>query len=128
MSWADKIEATINSLAEAGEWYKAFLIAHKLSKIGKKFTELYKKDAVDFWNTNKELPAWYSLSMKSSGKKFDYSTDPKWQLLNAEIKAREALLEQATLAPAWIQSFDELGEVVPRVKMSEWVTYVFYQK
>jgi hypothetical protein len=57
MSGAESLKAQIMSLAENGEAHKAFLVSHALSKIADGLKKEYQPLAVEYWNTNKELPA-----------------------------------------------------------------------
>jgi len=126
MSGAESLKAQIVSLADNGEWYKAFLVSHALSKIADWLKKEYQPLAVEYWNTNKELPAGYSMKESSSGKKYAYEQDATWQLLKAHLEAREALLKKSADSSADL--FDENGAIVPKVTWSEGVKYTFSQK
>lgn len=123
MSGAESLKAQIVSLATNGEAYKAFLVAHALWKIADWLKKEYQPQAVEYWNTNKELPADYTMKETSTGKKYAFEQDAKWQLLNATLEAREALLKKS--ADSTAQLYDENGEIVPKVTWSQWVKYTF---
>jgi hypothetical protein len=127
MSGADTLESQIVALAES-EPHKAFLISLKLAKIADRLKKEYQSSAVDFWHTNKELPAGYTCKESSTGKKFAFTEDTEWQIIKAKLDAREALLERSSTAPAGIYTFDAGGEAVPKVSVTEGSKYTFTQK
>lgn len=124
MSWAESLEAQILSLWET-EPHKAWLIAHKLRKIADSLEEKFKPAVVEYWQTNKELPAWYIVK-ETNRTSYDFTTDPQWQLLKSHLEAREAILKQAVNSP--VDLYDTNGEKVTKVHKKETAVFSLSQK
>lgn len=124
MTGAESLENQIKALAES-EPHKAFLISFKLKKIAENLEKQYKDSAVDYWQKNKELPAGF-VCKETNRKTYDFSQDPKWQLLKSHLDAREKVLKES--AEVKQDYFDIDGEIVPKVPVKNSAIYSFSQK
>mgnify|MGYP001689179798 CR=1 FL=1 len=89
----NSLEEQVKTAIENGDGLNVFLFFQMLEKISKKYRDETKDIAVNYWQTNKELP--HNFTMKEQNRKsYDFAQDPKWQLLKSHLDAREKVLKE----------------------------------
>ena len=125
IEWAEKLRQDIATLgAERPE--QAYLVAHQLSKIGDEGKKTFKDQFQSFYDTNKELPGWFSCKV-TNRKTYNFEENSRWRVLKAEMDHLESQIKKAT--DSGVSFFDqETGEEIKPVFLSQSEVYSVSRK